>query len=323
MLERSGFFRLFPLAAAWGVLGAIIFIAGAVESAEAKAIKQSVIKIGAVAYSGKVNSDVFRIYLSNPNFDPKSVDQASSSLEITRKGVKGTITVPIQDIAAPQVPKLGQNTEKKDGFIQWGASGSGQFQPGDKISLSLTFDGEVKYRSNISTFSIINPKNNNPDDVISAGIPGQTATYDPTVTIFDDLDPANYADTDVTVEKIAFMGELTTSQFEALSPDEIAAGILPSGATLGSPSTLQLASSLVNSSPSAYSQTFDNPFPEPGTNLWDVVLEQIYDPNSNSSYAFIGGYQGAPEPPTWMLMGSGFIALGVTAMRRSRGWLRG
>ena len=119
-------------------------MAGAVEPAEAKAIKQSVIKIDAVPYTGTINSDVFRIYLSNANFDPKSVDQLSSSLEITRKGVKDTITVPIQDIAAPQLPKLGQNTEKKDGFIQWGASGSGQFQPGDKISLTLTFDGNLE-----------------------------------------------------------------------------------------------------------------------------------------------------------------------------------
>ena len=318
MLERSRFFRFWPRIAAWASLSAIALMAGAVEPAEAKAIKQSVIKIDSVAYAGTINSDVFRIYLNNANFDPKSVDQLSSSLEITRKGVKGTITVPIQDISAPQIPKLGQNTEKKDGFIQWGASGSGQFQPGDKISLSLTFNGEVKYRSNVSNFSVINPKNNNPDSVMSAGIPGSTATYDPTATIFDDLDPAVYADTELTVETIGFMGELTTSRFEALNLDEIAAGTLPSGATLGSPSTFELTSSLVNSSPSAFSRTFVNPFPEPGTNLWDVVLAQIHDPTSNSTYAFIEGYQGAPEPATWTLIGSGFVALGLTAMRRSR-----
>lgn len=318
MLERSRFFRLWPRIAAWASLSAIALMAGAVEPAEAKAIKQSVIKIDAVAYTGTINSDVFRIYLSNANFDPKSVDQLSSSLEITRKGVKAPIVVPIQDIAAPQIPKLGQNTEKKDGFIQWGASGSGQFQPGDKISLTLTFDGNPKYRSNISTFSVINPKNNNPDNVMSAGIPGSTATFDPTATIFDDLDPAFYADTDLTVEKIGFMGELTTSQFEALNLDEIAAGTLPSGVTLGSPSTFELTSSLVNSSPSAFSQTFVNPFPEPGTNLWDVVLAQIYDPTSNSTYAFIEGYQGAPEPATWTLIGSGFAGLGFAAYLRRR-----
>jgi hypothetical protein len=153
---------------------------------------------------------------------------------------------------------------------------------------------------------------------MSAGIPGSTATFDPTATIFDDLDPAFYADTDLTVEKIGFMGELTTSQFEALNLDEIAAGTLPSGATLGSPSTFELTSSLVNSSPSAFSQTFVNPFPEPGTNLWDVVLAQIYDPTSNSTYAFIEGYQGAPEPATWTLIGSGFAGLGFAAYLRRR-----
>ena len=36
------------------------------------------------------------------------------------------------------------------------------------------------------------------------------------------------------------------------------------------------------------------------------------------TYAFIEGYQGAPEPATWTLIGSGFVALGLTAMRRSR-----
>jgi hypothetical protein len=323
MLERSRFFRLWPRIAAWASLGAIAFMAGAVEPAGAKAIKQSVIKFDGVAYKGTVASDVFRTYFNNTNFDPNTIDQASSLLEITRKGVKGTITVPIQDFAAPQVPKIGQNTEKKDGFVQWGASGSGQFQPGDKISLTLTFNGNVTYRSNISNFSVINPKNNNPDDVVSAGIPGSTATFDPTATIYDDLDPAFYADTDLTVETIGFMGELTTSQFEALNLDEIAAGTLPSGATLGSPSTFELTSSLVNSDPSAFSQTFVNPFPEPGTNLWDVTHAQIYDPTSNSTYAFVEGFQGAPEPATWMLMGTGFVALGVTAMRRSRGRLKG
>jgi PEP-CTERM motif-containing protein len=323
MLERSRFFRRLPRIAAWASLGAIAFVAGAVEPAEANKIKQSVIKIDAVEYTGTINSDVFRIYLNNTNFDPKTVNQLASSVEITRKGVKGTITVPIQDIAAPQPKKRGQNTEAKDGFIQWGASGSGDFHPGDKISLTLTFEGEVKYRSNVSQFSVINPKNNNPDNVMSAGILGSTATYDPSVAIFDDLDPAFYADTHLTVEKIGFMGELTTSQFEALNLDEIAAGTLPSGATLGSPSTFGLASSLVDSSPSAYSQTFDNPFPEPRSNLWDVVLAQVYDPNSNSTFALIDGSQAAPEPATWALMGSGFVVLGVTAMRRRRARLRG
>jgi hypothetical protein len=323
MLERSRFFRFLPRIAAWASLSAIALMAGAVEPAEAKAIKQSVIKIDAVPYTGTINSDVFRIYFNNTNFDPKTIDQASSLLEITRKGVKDTITVPIQDFAAPQPPKRGQNTTGKDGFVQWGASGSGQFQPGDKISLTLTFNGNVTYRSNVSNFSVIDPKINNPDSVVSAGIPGSTATYDPTATIFDDLDPAFYADTSLTVEKIGFMGELTTSQFEALNLDEVAAGMLPSGATLGSPSTFDLASSLVNPSPSAFSQTFENPFSEPGTNLWDVVLAQIHDPNTNATYAFVEGFQGAPEPTTWTLMGVGFVALGVTAMRRSRGRLRG
>jgi hypothetical protein len=146
MLERSCFFRFLPRIAASASLSAIALMAGAVEPAEAKAIKQSVIKIDAVPYTGTVNSDVFRIYFNNTNFDPKTIDQASSLLEITRKGVKDTITVPIQDFAAPQPPKRGQNTTGKDGFVQWGASGSGQFQPGDKISLTLTFNGNVTYR---------------------------------------------------------------------------------------------------------------------------------------------------------------------------------
>jgi hypothetical protein len=323
MLERSRLFHLWPRIAAWPSLGAIALMAGVVEPAEAKAIKQSVIKFDGVAYTGTIASDAFRTYFNNTNFDPNTIDQASSLLEITRKGVKGTITVPIQDFAAPQPKKNGMNTTGKDGFVQWGSPGSREFQPGDKISLTLTFNGNVSYRSNVSNFSTIDPKINNPDNVISAGIPGSTATYDPTATIYDDLDPAFYADTDLTVETIGFMGELTTSQFEALNLDEIAAGTLPSGATLGSPSTFELTSSLVNSDPSAYSQTFVNPFPEPGTNLWDVTLAQIYEPTSNSTYAFVEGFQGAPEPATWMLMGTGFVALGVTAMRRNRRRLRG
>src|ERR1700722_20503918 len=74
MLERSRFFRLWPRIAAWASLSAIALMAGAVEPAEAKAIKQSVIKIDSGAYARTINSHVFRLYLNNANFDPKSVD---------------------------------------------------------------------------------------------------------------------------------------------------------------------------------------------------------------------------------------------------------
>ena len=37
-----------------------------------------------------------------------------------------------------------------------------------------------------------------------------------------------------------------------------------------------------------------------------------------SRSVMIEGFQGAPEPATWMLMGSGFVALGAAKMWRAR-----
>jgi len=143
-------------------------------------------------------------------------------------------------------------------------------------------------------------------------IKSQSGTFDTSYTISNALDPTVFSDTSFTVENLAFMGDITTSQLDALSLASIAAGNLPSGAVLGSPSTFTLSTGGL--------QGFDNPFPDPEPYLWDVALGQIFDPSTGYTYAFIDGYQGAPvpEPATWMLLGSGFAVLGLAGLLRDR-----
>jgi hypothetical protein len=63
-----------------------------------------------------------------------------------------------------------------------------------------------------------------------------------------------------------------------------------------------------------------NPFLEPGPNLWDVALGQLFDPNTDVTYAFVDAYEGevVPEPATYLLLGSGAAALGLAGLLRGR-----
>jgi hypothetical protein len=308
---------------AWFMLLAMAVLAGSVRPAEAKNINKTLLEFGPVAYAPtnpNATSDITRIILKG-TYEGKSLIQASSSLTITRtvnnKEVK--IVVPVAASASSQAG--GNMVAAKPGFISFGTAGSSTFQPGDMLTVKLTFTGDVAVSTTGGLWLDVD-KDNTPSTNGSLKIKSQKAAFDTSYTISNDLNTVGFSDplfpepsfSDPTfaIQNLAFLGDITTGQLDALSLDSIAAGVTPSGATLASPSMFTLTSPLC-------SQGFTNPFPEPVGNLWDVALGQFIDPDTGATYAFIDAYQGAPEPSTVALMGSGILVLGLAGLLRGRG----
>ncbi|HMK67097.1 MAG TPA: hypothetical protein VK433_01020 [Stellaceae bacterium] len=284
--------------------------------ADANMIEKSTLVLGPIPYTPTVTADITRVLLRG-KYDGASLIQASSSLTITRtvKGVVTNISVPVSASASSQPG--GGMAVPKDGFVSFGTPGSDTFMPMDKLTITLTFQGNVPVSTSGGLWVNVDPKINNPMNVASFKVKSQTAAFDPMYTISNDLDPASFSpDTSFTIENLAFLGNLTTAQFNALDINSIAAGILPIGATPATPSTFTLVSSQLSSG--TFAQAFLDPFPEPGTDLWDVAVGQFFDPTTDSLYGFIDGYQGVPEPPAVILLGSGLVLLGLLRVMAAR-----
>jgi hypothetical protein len=294
-----------------------LFLGSFVTSAGANVIQQSVLKLGPITYTPGTTSDLTRVLFTG-NYNGAALVQASSSLTITRtvKGAQTTITVPVSASASSQ-PGGGKITPKP-GFVSFGTSGSNTFMPGDTLAITLTFQGNVAVSTTGGLWLDVNPKNNDPSNVGSFKVKSQAAVFDPSYTISDNLDPTMFPDTLFTIENLAFLGDITTAELDALNLGAIAAGDVPFGATLASPSTFTLESSALTSS--LFSQEFLDPFPEPGPGLWDVAVGQLFDPNSDTSYAFIDAYQGIPEPPAVMMFAAAiaFFAFTTSVSKQRR-----
>jgi hypothetical protein len=304
----------------WVILLAVAVFAAFVRPGQANVVNQTVLKIGPVAYAPNSNSDITRIVIQN-TYDGKSLVQADSQLTITRtvKGKEVTIKVPVAASASSQPG--GGMLAAKDGFISFGTAGSATFMPGDKLSITLTFKGNVAIKTSGGLWLDVD-KMNTPSTNGSLKIKSQKGVFDTSYTISNQLntEPSTdpllpspvFSDPSFTIQNLAFLGNITSSQLDALSLDSIEAGNTPSGAIPASPSTFPLDS--------AASQMFTNPFPEPGPDLWDVALGIFSDPDTGSSYAFIDAFGGPPVPElsTWLMLALGFAGLGFASYGTSR-----
>jgi hypothetical protein len=267
--------------AGWLAILAIALLAGWAAPAEANRINATIVDIGPIPYSPTVTSDVARLLITG-TYNGASLDMASSALTINRGGQE----IIVRASASASSQPGGGMVQPKPGFISFGTAGSATLRPGDLLTFNLVFTGNVTVRTNGGVYLDIDAQNT-PTTTGSLRTPGERGTFESTYTIYNDLDTSLFSDTSFTVENLAFMGDITTRQLNALSLSNIAAGDLPSGAVLASPSTFTLSSGEL--------QSFDNPFPEPAPGLWDVALGQLFDPNTDSTYAFVDGYQGEPS----------------------------
>jgi hypothetical protein len=299
---------------------AIAIFTGSARPGHANAINQTVLKIGPVDYTPDSNSDITRVVIQSP-YDGKSLVQADSQLTITRtaNGKEVTVKVPVAASASSQPG--GGMLAAKDGFVSFGTALSSTFMPKDKFSLTLTFKGNVAIKTGGVLWLNVD-KDNFPTTNGSLKMKSQKGVFDTSYTISNALntEPSTdpllpspiFSDPSFAIENLAFLGNITTSQLDALSLESIEAGNTPSGAIPASPSTFSLDS--------ASSQMFTNPFPEPGPDLWDVALGIFADPDTGSSYAFIDAFGGPPVPElsTWAMLLLGFAGLGFAGYRASR-----
>jgi hypothetical protein len=305
-------------AVVWLILLAVAAFAGSVRPGQANVVNQTVLKIGP-AYAPRSDSDITRIVIQNA-YDGQSLVQADSQLKITRtvKGKEVTVKVPVA--ASVSSKPGGGMVAAEDGYISFGTAGSATFMPGDKLSITLTFKGNVTVKTSGGLWLDVD-KMNTPSTNGSLKIKSQKGVFDTSYTVSNALntEPSTdpllpspiFSDPWFAIQNLAFLGNITSSQLDALSLDSIEAGDMPSGAIPASPSTFTLDS--------AASQMFTNPFPEPSPNLWDVALGIFSDPDTGTSYAFIDAFGGPPIPEfsTWLMLALGCAGLGLAVPKEA------
>ena len=185
---------------AWLTILAIAVLSGWAAPAEARRINATIVDIGPIPYSPTATADVARLLITG-TYNGASLEMANSSLTIDRGGQE--IIVPVS-ASVNSVPGGGM-VQAKPGFISFGTAGSATFRPGDMLTFKLLFTGNVTVRTNGGLYLDIDPMN----------------------TLYNDLDTSLFSDTTFTVENLAFMGDITTSQLDALSLVSIAAGNCP------------------------------------------------------------------------------------------------
>ena len=151
-----------------------------------------------------------------------------------------------------------------------------------------------------------------------AKVSGAAGFFDTQFDLFDDLDLTQFAPPgDFEIRNLTFLTDITSSQLAALSTVAIQEGMFPPGSIqMGA---FDLQSSVFGWEPARLHGLQQQPWQEePGDNLWDVALGQLYDPSTGALSAFVDGYDGAPEPATWMMALLGLALTGAALRHRRR-----
>ena len=300
--------------AALGCLGVLLGLLWASAPASAKPIKATYLGY-TLPYSPAANADYMRLNLVDANankaFDADTFDMKKSSATITRN--KMLIDVPIAKVVSQQLNK----GQPKPGFIDFRPKGT-TFMPGDLLSFSLYFAGEVNYKTSGAQWRDGDGGVGQNNTIGAAKVSGAAGFFDTQFDLFDDLDLTQFAPPgDFEIRNLTFLTDITSSQLAALSTVAIQEGMFPPGSIQMGAFDLQSSEYSGGSLP-AY-MAFNNPWQEePGDNLWDVALGQLYDPSTGALSAFVDGYEGAPEPATWMMALLGLALTGAVLRHRRR-----
>jgi hypothetical protein len=288
-------------------LAAVLFIAALPETtptARAVLLNQTIFEFE-TTYTPIPTSNFLQINLAN--FSAASLNRSSSTL-----GVKTTagafIVLPVSSLLS--------SNGAQPGNVRFG--GPITFRTNFKVTGTLVFNGLVSVKTSGAIWQ--DQSNNGTTAIGAVKLASKAPVFDPIYTVSNDLDPSIFSpDSTFQIENLSFLGNLTSAQFAAINIDDILNGTLPPGAVPGVPSNFTLESSQVTTDPSLFSQIFNDPFPEPAPDLWDVALGQLYDPSTGSLSAFIDAYQGLPEPSAGLLLASGIALLALLRITATSG----
>jgi len=142
------------------------------------------------------------------------------------------------------------------------------------------------------------------DELLQAvKVPGGAFQIDPGFSIFDDLDILSGSDSPMTIKNLAFMSDLTESQFSLLDPAN-----LP-----GEPvtSSFNLSSSQAMSPLYPVLEDFPGVLSEPELQNFDIAQGLVFDPDSGDTSRFLYAIQAVPEPGSASMVVAGIAVLGA------------
>ena len=268
-------------------------------------------------YAPKEDAQYLRLLMNNQSaakvFDHTKIDTAFSTLTIRRGAQR--IYVPIANSATSQLA-MGM-TQAKPGFIDFRPPGG--FKPGDRVNITLLFTGPVDFKTSGGLWRDgTGGVNDAASNIGSLKVPSQTSIFDPVYTALNDLDPALFSgDAPFTESNLSFLGNQTQNQLDAITLEDLEAGIFPSGTS--QTSMFQLLSAQAVLDPLLYSLEFQNPYVEPAPGMYDIAMGQYNDPVTGTvQSAFIHAFLAVPEPGAGGLVMLALAALLVGRRRRAR-----
>jgi hypothetical protein len=298
-------------------LAALIASAMSACPSAAKNTNKTTVKFETVFTSSDPTANYVRILI--PDFLKDSLIQAETLGTINRG--KGNVAVVIPLSIDPKriasfVPKVG-NTLPKPGFIDFilGIDLTKTFQKGDKVELTMTFNGDVagKFKPSSASFRSGIGMGFNETNVLGAMISGFTSKFDPQYTAINDLDPLIYgvSDPQFEIHNLQFFGNVDQSFLSTVDLNAIFNA--PFDPSLPN---FTLSSEQAGAPSFPTSMVFNNPFQEPGPGNFAVELGQVYDPNAGavvSAFCQTEQIANVPEPSSGILICIG--ALGTIIWR--------